>query len=155
MGLSLRALLPALAAQGLELPAEAVPVAVGWATVDLERAIRELAGETRVDPTTVRSAPDDEALGAVAKRLDLADGALLFLEPRTEGGLAAALARHGEGPVAVYLSTPRSLADATAGGLAAATLLAPLGDPLGGLSRLVRPARAWGPFVLYHGRRSE
>ena len=29
-------------------------------------------------------------------------------------------------------------------------VLPPLGDPLGGRSRLVRPALAWGPFVLYH-----
>ena len=40
----------------------------------------------------------------MARRLDLADGPLLLLEPRTEGRLAAALARHGEGPVAIYLA---------------------------------------------------
>jgi len=145
MGLTLGALVPMLASRGLELSTSASLIGIGWATVDLDRAARELAREAGLDRSRVRPAPDDEALGAVAGRLDVKDGALILLEPRTEGRLAAALARHGEGPVAAYLDT-----DAMPMASVRGALLAPRPDPLGGQSRLVRPARAWGPFVLYH-----
>jgi GNAT superfamily N-acetyltransferase len=149
MALTVARCLAELAAAGLVIPAEPPVVAIGWATVDLDRAAADLAVEAGIDDSLVQQAPDDEALGAVARRLDLVDGPLLILEPRTEGHLAAALARHGEGPCAVYLaasgrpaspqSTPRKAAQ-----------LAATPDPLGGQSRLVRPAEPWGPFVLYH-----
>jgi hypothetical protein len=78
------------------------PLAVGWATVELDRAAIELAplvapGE-RFEP-----APDCEILGArcrVARAGDAASAGaplVILLEPTTEGRLAATLARHGEG----------------------------------------------------------
>jgi ribosomal protein S18 acetylase RimI-like enzyme len=156
MGLTLHALLPSLASRGLVLPTNALVVGIGWATVDLERAALELAEAAGLDPSGVRLAPDEGSLGAFARRLDLADGAVLLLEPRTEGRLAAALARHGEGPVAAYLmagdagsrSSGTREAEPTAAGRSG--LLEALPDALSGVSRLARPARASGPFVLYH-----
>jgi GNAT superfamily N-acetyltransferase len=140
----------------MDLPEGAPLIALGWATVDLDRAATELATQGEVDASRLPPSPDDDALGAFARRLDLPDGTLLLLEPRTEGRLAAALARYGEGAIAAYIAeeSPGAGASAASGELAADTgrgrLLAPTADPLGGRSRLVRPRYPWGPFVLYH-----
>jgi hypothetical protein len=64
---------------------------VGWATVELERAEREFGGG-------FGDAAKDEILGATCR----IRANLVLLEPKTEGPLAATLARHGEGPVAVW-----------------------------------------------------
>ena len=74
-------------------------VGIGWATVDIERTVAGLPG---VD---VRAAADDELLGARAWRTSSGPVALVLLEPNTEGRLAAALARRGEGIAALYLVT--------------------------------------------------
>ena len=77
------------------------PIALGWATVDLDRAAAELAEELGFRTAAFLPAADSIVLGA---RCRVADGilagsvSLVILEPRTEGRLAAALARHGEGP---------------------------------------------------------
>jgi len=79
--------------------------AIGWATVDLDRAVEELAGELGISIAALGEAPGSPALGA---RCRVAVGALphglslAVLEPRTEGRLAASLARFGEGPAAVW-----------------------------------------------------
>ena len=108
---------PAEAGRGAGLPAwlEATlgpgdhpeVVAIGWATVDLERTAGELGGRWQAAPADrllggrawIREAPADPADPA-----DPAEGPfrIILLEPSTEGRLAAALARRGEGPVAVY-----------------------------------------------------
>src|SRR5436190_19537373 len=79
-----------------------LPVAgIGWATVELDRAARELASVG-----AFVAAPRDAALGASAMRSPVQKGgppAIVLLEPDTEGLLAAALARFGEGVLAVYL----------------------------------------------------
>ena len=84
-------------------------VAVGWATVEAERAVRELADALGTDHTTFRAASASSALGASCLVADqpLPGGtALAILEPATEGRIAAALARWDEGPlVAWYAST--------------------------------------------------
>jgi hypothetical protein len=83
-------------------------LAVGWATVELDRAARELSdllgsGHTFVD------APSSEVLGA---RCRVGSGAsdggvrIVLLEPATEGRLSATLARHGEGWVATWVAAP-------------------------------------------------
>jgi hypothetical protein len=77
------------------------PIAVGWATVELERAVAELA-DRLVPGTAFRPAPDSVLLGArclVGDLADPVDGAtrMVLLEPATEGRLAATLARHDEG----------------------------------------------------------
>ncbi len=76
-------------------------VAIGWATVDFERTAGELGGRWQAAPADrllggrawIREAPADPAEGLFR---------VILLEPSTEGRLAAALARRGEGPVAVY-----------------------------------------------------
>ncbi|MEP6639140.1 MAG: hypothetical protein ABJC39_07300 [Chloroflexota bacterium] len=79
--------------------------AVGWATVELDRAAAELAHELGVTPDAFVPAADSVALGAgcrVAPGVLPGGLALAILEPNIEGRLAAALARLGEGPVAIW-----------------------------------------------------
>jgi hypothetical protein len=82
-------------------------LAVGWATVDLDRAALELA-PLLVPGTTFEAAPDCEPLGAHCRigrvAAPAADGAslVILLEPSTEGRLAVTLARHDEGWCATW-----------------------------------------------------
>jgi hypothetical protein len=115
-------------------------LAVGVATVDIEAAAAAF-GQPHV-----RDLGNDGILGA---RVAVGgDPQLVLLEPMTEGRLAAALARHGEGPAALYLGVePAALA------LIRDRLLA-LGErpragdgPFGG--QLLASARQpWEPSVL-------
>jgi hypothetical protein len=105
-------------------------VAVGWATVDLERTLEDLGGDGAVPVV------EEPLLGARACRLDVGGTAVLILEPTTEGRLAAALARRGEGICALYVTAARPL------GSAARTTA--LGSP----GRLLPHDRPWGPFVI-------
>jgi hypothetical protein len=91
------------------LPADAAgALAVGWATVELDRAARELSdllasGEAFVE------APSSRALGARCRVGAAAAGGgvrIVLLEPETEGRLSATLARHGEGWVATWVTAP-------------------------------------------------
>ena len=92
------------------------PTALGWATVELDRAAREL-GRRVPGSGPFEPAPEDELLGArclVGPLFDLGGGGLpsrhvrlVLLEPSTEGRLAATLARHGEGPAAAWLDRDR------------------------------------------------
>jgi hypothetical protein len=81
--------------------------AVGWATVELERAVRELADLGIVD-SLGRTVEQVVPLGASGRRAGAsAFGVpLVVLEPITEGRLAATLARHGEGPCAIFIGSP-------------------------------------------------
>ncbi len=92
-----------IALAGQELPAR--PTAIGWATVESERAEVELALALGTRLGSFADAPDDLLLGA---RCRLAAGGpapfLAVLEPMTEGRLAGSLARLGEGPVAVWFA---------------------------------------------------
>ncbi len=81
------------------------PVAVGWVTVETERAERELAEAFGTGLGVFGDAPDDHILGA---RCRIAAGGpagiVAILEPATEGRLAEALARLGEGPAVVWFA---------------------------------------------------
>jgi hypothetical protein len=80
-------------------------MAVGWATVDLERAVSELTRDLGLPGESFTEAVESEALGARGRVAPAAiDGemAIVILEPSTEGRLAALLARHGEGPAAIW-----------------------------------------------------
>ncbi len=110
--------------------------ALGWATVDLDRASAAWPG------LRWGQVPRDALVGAHGLLGEPAPvgevvpawrpgSRLLLLEPDTEGRIAAALARHGEGPAALYVALP---AAAIAG---ARRRLAALG---------VRPVRGAGPF---------
>lgn len=96
-------------------------LAVIWATVDLERVLRDLG----VEPALAAATVDDPLLGARVLVLDLdesvpaAVGTVIDLvgqhrvalaEPSTEGRLAASLARHGEGPAGRYVGVTLGLA---------------------------------------------
>ena len=72
-------------------------LAVGWGTVDLDRAAAEFP------MAAFEPAAADPLIGAYARR-STGDGRLVLLEPNTEGRLSATLARWGEGPVALYLA---------------------------------------------------
>jgi hypothetical protein len=81
--------------------ADARPIAVGWATVELDRAARELAADLGIEPGAFIAAPDSGV--RVARTTLPGEVAVAVLEPNTEGRLAAILARHGEGPAAIWL----------------------------------------------------
>lgn len=113
-------------------------VGLGWATVDPERLAREFGRELVGDGLLV------PPLGAVSFRLaapeDRPGGiALVLLEPTTEGRMAAALARNGEGPVALYLEEVVAVPDE-----AFASAPTVFGRP----GRVVRPAQPSGPFIV-------
>jgi hypothetical protein len=118
-----------------------LPVAgIGWATVELDRAAGELAAAGPFG-----AVPSDVALGASARRSPIEKGgppAIVLLEPDTEGLLAAALARFGEGALVVYLGAlDRADVDDTP------RLGPPRPGPLGP-ARLVIGRPMWGPHVL-------
>jgi hypothetical protein len=93
------------------------PHAIGWATVELDRAARELATDLGFAPDAFAPAADSLALGARCRVAPdaLPDGlALAILEPATEGRLAAMLARHGEGPAVVWFASDDASPDLAA-----------------------------------------
>ncbi len=96
-------------------PGDGPPVAVGWGTVELERAVREF--EDRWPGLAPFDAAGDEPLLGAVGRVSADSGrpAFVLLEPVTEGRLAATLARHGEGPVAVWVVGARADAAANSG----------------------------------------
>jgi hypothetical protein len=119
---------PEVADEGV---AEGGPVlGVGWATVDLERAASD-AGLPTLE------LPADRLLGARAARLG--GGPLVLLEPNTEGRMAAALARRGEGPIALYVAAADLAIPTTTG----PTAVGPFGPAM-----LLEPGLPWGPFLL-------
>ena len=88
--------------------------AIGWATVELDRAATELGAELADD---VRSRQPRRAPRRDGPPLSRhANPRSCSLEPDTEGRLSGALARHGEGPVALYLRVA-SLATSSRAGL--------------------------------------
>lgn len=137
LALTVRATSPAESADRLEVVARGdMPtgiwlgeLAVGWATVDLERAGSQLIAGGLVDDLNDQIEVVD-ALGAAARRADRsAFGVpLLLLEPTTEGHLAATLARHGEGPCAIVI-----------------------GNAAAGRAGLVAGGSRGGPHLLVHG----
>lgn len=122
----------------------------GWATVELDRAERELAAGSSLGLAIARDVPDDELLGA---RCRLVTGGptgreLLLLEPATEGRIAGSLARFGEGPVAVYVILDEEGFDelVRAAGPAGLVLSAEAAGPFG-RQRLVAGGSPWGAHL--------
>jgi hypothetical protein len=106
---------------GAAWPDRARAVAIGWATVEADRAVIELADalDLRGHVHAFGVAPRSVALGGscrVAPGVLVEGGSLVVLEPDTEGRLAAALARFGEGPVIVWLEPDRTAPNATGPG---------------------------------------
>ncbi len=126
------------------------PIAVGWATVELDRAAMELAAELDLSTDGFRAASESVLLGArcvVANALLPGGLALALLEPSTEGRLAASLARFAEGPAVVWLAEPRLSAELTGGRAAGGEL--PTGEvgPFGA-ERLILGGPRHGPYWL-------
>ena len=131
----------------------ATSVAVGWATVELERAALELADALGVPASRFVPAIDSSMLGARCLVADsvLPDGsALVVLEPATEGRLAATLARFGEGPAAIWLARaePREGGEIVPGDAFTTTPGRP--GPLG-VERLITGGPIHGPHRLLVG----
>ena len=82
-------------------------VAIGWATVDRDRVITELAAALAIDASAFAPAAGSTVLGSFSLVAGgVLEGAvdLAVIEPSTEGRLAAHLARHGEGPTVAWLA---------------------------------------------------
>jgi hypothetical protein len=108
---------------------------VAWATVEMARGTRELADRFGLGQDDFALAADDAWLGAAARGARLGRSMLVALEPTTEGRVAAALARFGEGPVAIYIGLPGpALGLVRRGPLGAGSLMT--GSPV------------WGPFAI-------
>ncbi len=141
-------------------------LAIGWATVELDRAVQELMPLLerggRFVPATGSSLLGASALigygrvGGVVSPPESPDRlAIVLLEPSTEGRVAAGLARHGEGWLATW--TVQDSGDAIGPGatgdfLAPATGTAPHWSaeregPLG-RERLRLGGPIWGPHRL-------
>ncbi len=126
----------------------------GWATVDLDRAEADFSSADPSNATgdaTHRSRPvgDDTILGARGRLFRPGEGQeMVLLEASTEGRLAAALARYGEGTVARYLLVD---ADAAHRARAAGFTLSTEGVGPFGIQRLVLVGPRYGPFLLLAG----
>lgn len=124
--------------------------AIGWATVDAERAAGQLRTVLGLPLLEAVALPAEGVLGARCLRLESEEDApaIVLLEPTREGRLAAALARRGEGVavawVAPGLDDTRLLARANLGGL----VLSPVGRGPFGTERLVLGGPAWGPHLV-------
>ena len=122
----------------------------GWATVELDRGEIEVAAllaDLRTPTTEI--VPDERILGARCRLLRFGPGRdMLILEPSTEGRLAAALARHGEGSLALYLLVDSGATDRAR--RAGFTIGRDLPGPLGP-ERLVIKGPRDGPFILLAG----
>lgn len=134
-------------------------VAIGWATVELDRAAREL-GPRLGAGVTFEPVPGSDILGARGRSARvIVDGlglALVLLEPATEGRLAAFLARSGEGWAAIWSRSadagprddPGDHQRHDAGPAAGTFREGPWRPGPFGPERLVSPAPRAGPFRL-------
>ena len=123
---------------------------IGWATVEAERAIRELDQLLGTVGTVGTAAWEpvvrDELLGASAwiRAAPVNPPTMLVvLEPDTEGRLAASLARWGEGVLAVYVRPPAAGDLEPPARIGTSAGSGPLGP-----GRLVAGGPAWGPHVI-------
>ena len=130
------------------------PLAVGWATVESERAEAELAAALGLpEPgAAFRAAPRSAALGGacrIAAGVPVGGGSLVVLEPDTEGRLAGSLARLGEGPVAAWLAVGDLASAIRSLRSAGSTVSSEREGPFGG-ERLIlgRPSEAPGRHRL-------
>ena len=125
------------------LDARASLLAVAVAAVDLERAAADFEGAGR-------ELPDDVLLGARLATTGLAG--VLVAEPRTEGRLAATLARHGEGPAAVYIAVAPAVIEELRSRLIRLGERPRDGAGPFGPQVLARARPAWGPHLLLVAR---
>jgi hypothetical protein len=123
-------------------------LAVIWATVELERALRD-AGS----PPVHRQPVVDRLLGARVLLVKAADsgGPVALAEPSTEGRLAATLVRHGEGPAGRYVLAPASIETVRHRAAAAGVAVTRSGSGPFGPSVLVLGGPVGGPHLIVVG----
>jgi hypothetical protein len=121
----------------------------GWATVELDRAQEEVTDIlVALGEPEVAVVADDRVLGARCRLLRFEEAReVLLLEPSTEGRLAAALVRHGEGFVARYLIADVGAVERVR--RAGFTLTSAGHGPFGSQRLVVGPRS--GPFVVVAG----
>ena len=116
-------------------------IARGWATVDTDRAARDLGGLLRTG-ATFEPAPRSIVLGARCVRGPSARSGswIVVLEPDTEGRVAGFLARNGEGWAAIWLDETEYTVEPPP----------PAGSPGPlGPEALERDGPRWGPYRLH------
>jgi hypothetical protein len=120
------------------------PIARGWATVDMDRAVDELAGLLRTGAAFV-PVPRSVVLGARCIRAPAAATGswIVVLEPDTEGRLAGFLARHGEGWAATWLAEDDEPPDSADRPEPRENSPGPIGQEM-----LEPGGPRWGPFRL-------
>jgi 2-polyprenyl-6-methoxyphenol hydroxylase-like FAD-dependent oxidoreductase len=117
-------------------------LAVIWATVDVERALAGIG-------LPGAELPDDQLLGALVRLVRPSDGdPIALLEPRTEGRIAATLARSGEGPVGRYVVAAEGLVSVVRRAAASGVALSDEEDGPFGRSRLVLAGPSSGPHLV-------
>jgi hypothetical protein len=125
-------------------------VAVGWATVELDRAAAELS-HLIASGAGFSPAPSSAILGARCRSARAVEAGLwiALLEPDTEGRLAGTLARSGEGWAATWVVTGATGAAAATGASTSETLSAARPGPFGN-ERLMLGGPPTGPhrFIL-------
>lgn len=127
-------------------------LAVGWATVERERIVAAASAGGRSGLVDVQPLPDDPHLGAYVLRIGRTTPTRLVIEPETEGRLSATLARVGEGPVAIYLSSgPGGLAGFAARARAGGALVSSVRTGPLGPSIILPGGPIWGPHILVVG----
>ena len=134
--------------------AGAQPIAIGWATVELDRAATELAGALGLADDAFEPTARSPTLGCACRvaRDVLGDRrSIVLLEPDTEGRLAATLARLGEGPSVAWLEAPDPAAASAALRSAGIALSTERDGPLGP-EWLLEDGAIRGPHRLLVGR---
>jgi hypothetical protein len=122
--------------------AEPDTLAIIWVTVDIDRVLAGI-GATAV------SVPDDPLLGAAVRLVRPPDEVpIALLEPRTEGRVAATLARSGEGPAGRYVAVADGLASVQARATGAEIVLSGVEDGPFGPSVLVLGGSAAAPYLV-------
>jgi len=127
-----------IARTGAGRPGVAI-IALAWATVDTDRAVDELRAHGPFG-----AALSEPLLGASCRVGRRAPVRLAIVEPSTEGRLTASLARHDEGPVALWATT-------TGGSDLEGVRLSTAANGPFGPERLVLGSPPWGPHLLVIG----
>lgn len=126
------------------------PVALGWSTVELDRAATELAAALAIPVEQFVEAADSVGLGArcrVGHGVLQSGLSLVLLEPATEGRLAASLARAGEGPVVIWLAAANIATVTFRLGRIGVAVSGERGGPFGA-ERLLLDGPIHGPYRL-------
>jgi hypothetical protein len=128
-------------------------VGLGWATVDADRVAAAWAGAhwaaaARDSLVGARALLGSAAAPGSASAEPGATVAIVLLEPDTEGRLAAALARHGEGPTALYIELPEAAAAGARTRVARLGVRVSAGPGPFGPGIAIAGSPAWGPTLV-------